>query len=64
MRDGYYCPILFYEVNAKVGACTPYQMFAKKNKLLSLPLKSIIAKAPFQKSGLDFNGEINHPSSG
>jgi hypothetical protein len=35
-----------------------------KQKLMSLPLKPIIAHGPFQQWGLEFIGEINPSSSG
>ena len=40
------------------------KIFAGKQKLLSLLLKSIAVNAPFQQWGLDFIGEINPSSSG
>jgi hypothetical protein len=35
-----------------------------EKKLLSFPLKPIIANGPFQQWGLEFIGEIHPPSSG
>jgi hypothetical protein len=64
LRAGYYWPTLFSDVFSTVRACNECQIFAGKQKLLSLPLKPITASGPFQKWGLDFIGEINPPSSG
>jgi hypothetical protein len=62
LRAGYYWPVLFSDVFSQVRACEPCQKFAGKHKLMSIPLKPIIAHGPFQQWGLDFIGEI-HPSS-
>ena len=64
LRDGYYWPSLFYDVYQQVRACIPCQKFAGRQKLVSLPLKSIAVNAPFQQWGLDFIREINPSSSG
>jgi hypothetical protein len=63
LRAGYYWPKLFSYVNIKVRACNPCQLFARKQKLPALPLVLVKTKAPFQKWGLDFIGEINPHSS-
>jgi hypothetical protein len=63
LRAGYYWPKLFSDVNAKVRACNPCQLFTGKQKLLALPLVPVKAEAPFQQWGLDFIGEINPHSS-
>ena len=47
LRAGYYWPSLFSDVYQQVRACIPCQKFAGKQKLLSLPLKSIAVNAPF-----------------
>jgi hypothetical protein len=60
---GYYWPRLFSDVNAKVRACNPCQLFAGKQKLPALPLVPVKVEAPFQQWGLDFIGEINPHSS-
>lgn len=60
----YYWPTLFVDVNVKVRSCIECEIFARKKKLLSLPLKPITTKEPFQQWGLDFIGEIHPPSSG
>ena len=64
LRAGYYWPSLFSDVYQQVRTCIPCQKFAGKQKLLSLPLKSIAVNAPFQQWGLDFIREINPSSSG
>jgi hypothetical protein len=64
LRAGYYCPTLFFDVFGIVRACSEFQMFAGKHKLLSLPLKTIKASSLFQQWGLDLIGEMNPPSSG
>jgi hypothetical protein len=51
------------DVNAKVRACNPCQLFAGKQKLPALPLVLVKAEAPFQQWGLEFIGEINPHSS-
>jgi hypothetical protein len=63
LRAGYYWPKLFLDVNTKVRACNPCQLFAGKQKLLALPLVPVKIDAPFQQWGLDFIGEINSHSS-
>jgi hypothetical protein len=63
MRVGYYWPKLFSDVNAKVRACNPCQLFVGKQKLSALPLVPVKTEAPFQQWGLDFIGEINPHSS-
>ena len=40
------------------------QKFLGNKKLQSFSLNPIAINAPFQQWGLDFIGEINHPSSG
>jgi hypothetical protein len=63
LRAGYYLPKLFSDVNAKVHACDPCQIFAGKQKLPALPLVPVKTEAPFQQWGLDFIGEIKPHSS-
>ena len=48
LRAGYYWPKIFSDVNAKVRACNPCQLFAGKQKLLVLPLVPVKTEAPFQ----------------
>jgi hypothetical protein len=48
LRAGYYWPKLFTDVNAKVRACNPFQLFSSKKKLPALPLILVKAKSPFQ----------------
>ena len=64
LRAGYYWPSLFLDVYQHVRACIPCQKFDGKQKLLPLPLNSIVVNAPFYQWGLDFIGEINPSSSG
>jgi hypothetical protein len=64
LRAGYYWPKLFLDVNAKVRACNPCQLFVGKHKLSILPLVPVKFEAPFQQWGLDFIGEINPHSIG
>jgi hypothetical protein len=59
LRERYYWPKLFSNVNAKVRACDPCQLFVGKQKLPELPLVPVKTKAPFQQWGLDFIGKIN-----
>jgi hypothetical protein len=49
LRESYYWPILFSDIFAQVRACEPCQKFVGKQKLISLPLKPIIAHGPFQQ---------------
>jgi hypothetical protein len=63
LREGYYWPKLFVNLNAKVRACNPCQMFSGKQKLPALPLILVKIEALFQQWGLDFIGEINPHSS-
>jgi len=63
MRAGYYWPKIFSDVNAKVRACNPCQLFVGKQKLPMLPLVPVKTEAPFQQWGLDFIGEIHPPYS-
>jgi hypothetical protein len=62
LRSGYYWLKLFTDVNTKVRACNPCQLFSGKQKLPALPLISTKTKALFQQWGLDFISEI-HPQS-
>ena len=64
LRAGYYWPTLFYDVFSFVKSCDKCQRFEGKQQLNSMPLKSILAKGPFQQWGLDFIREINSHSSG
>jgi hypothetical protein len=48
LRAGYYWNVLFSDIFSQVRACEPCQKFARKHKLMSLPLKPIIAHGPFQ----------------
>jgi hypothetical protein len=64
LRAGYYCPTLFYDVFTTVRECNECHKFARKHKLLSLPLNPITTSGPFQQWGSHFIGEINPPSSG
>jgi hypothetical protein len=64
LRAGYYWPTLFPDVCREIRACTKCQKFSGKQQLKSLPLKPIVASAPFQQWGLDFIREIHPPSSG
>jgi hypothetical protein len=63
LKAGCYWPKLFSNVNAKVRACNPCQLFAGKQKLTSLHLVPVKDEAPFQQWGLEFIGEINPHSS-
>jgi hypothetical protein len=63
LRAGYYWFVLFLDIFSQVRACESCQKFARKQKLMSLPLKPIIAHGTFQQWGLDFIEEINHSSS-
>jgi hypothetical protein len=62
LRAGYYWLKLFTDVNAKVRACNPCQLFSGRQKLPALPLVLVKTKAPFQQWALDFIGDI-HPQS-
>jgi hypothetical protein len=55
---------LFTDVCREVRDCIKCQTFSGKQQLKSLPLKPVVALAPFQQWGLDFIGEIHPPSSG
>jgi hypothetical protein len=48
LRARYYWPRLFPDVNAKVKACNPYQLFVGKQKIPALPLVPVKVEAPFQ----------------
>jgi hypothetical protein len=62
LRAGYYWPKIFTDVNAKVRACNPCQLFSGKQNILTLPLVPVKIEASFQQWVLDFIGEI-HPHS-
>jgi hypothetical protein len=47
LRVGYYWPKLFTDVNAKVRACNPCQLFAGKQKIPALPLVPVKTKLCF-----------------
>ena len=54
LRGGFYWPTLFLQVGAKGRGCVPFQMFAGKQKLTTLPLVPSIVSTPFSQWGLDF----------
>jgi hypothetical protein len=62
LGDGYFWPILFTDVCAKIRACVKCQNFSGKQQLKYFPLRLVMVYGPFQQWGLDFIGEI-HPSS-
>jgi hypothetical protein len=62
LRDGYYWPKLFTDVNTKLRTCILCQLFIGKHKVPALPLIPVKIEAPFQQWHLDFIGEI-HPHS-
>jgi hypothetical protein len=43
--------------------CLPYQLFARKHKLTTLPLNPMVVEEPFEQWGLYFIGEIKDNSS-
>jgi hypothetical protein len=47
LRDGYYWPKLFTDVNDKVRSCNPCQLFLRKKKILALALVPVKTKALF-----------------
>jgi hypothetical protein len=47
LRDGYYWPSLFADVNVEVRTCEKCQRFEGKKNLKSLPLKPVKVAAPF-----------------
>jgi hypothetical protein len=63
-RVGYYWPTLFSDVFSTIRDYNECQMFAGKQKLLSVPLKTINSSSLFQQWGLEFIGEINPCSNG
>jgi len=64
LRDGCSWPNIFVNTNALVRELSEYQIFARKHKILPLPLRPIKVEELFQSWGLDFIGEINPKSSG
>jgi hypothetical protein len=48
LRAGYYWPTIFSNVHQFVRKCDPCQFFTGKQKLVSLPLHSVVVEAPFQ----------------
>jgi hypothetical protein len=48
LRDGYYWPKLFTNVNAKVRAYNSFQLFSGKKNLHALPLILVKEETPFQ----------------
>jgi len=56
LRAGYYWPNIFTDVNAKVRACNPFQLFSGKQNIPALPLVPVKIETPFQQWGLDFIG--------
>ena len=63
LREGYYWPKLFTDVNARVRACNLCYLFAGKQNIPTLPLIPIKVEALFQQRGLDFIEEIHLQSS-
>lgn len=64
LRVGFYWPTIFADVFKAVSTCHQCHIFEERRKLLPLPLRLIVVKAPFQQWGLDFIGEIKLTSSG
>lgn len=62
LRAGFLWPTMFADVKKNVTSYHKCQILEGKRKLLTLPLKPISTKMPFQQWGLDFIGEI-HPAS-
>jgi hypothetical protein len=60
-KEGFYWPIIFFDVYKEVSICHECHIFDGKWKLLPLSLKAISVEAPFRKWGLSFIEEI-HPS--
>lgn len=63
LRASFYWLKLFSHVGEKVRSCIPCQIFAGKQRLVTLPLVTISVEAPFLQRGLDFIGEIIPSSS-
>jgi hypothetical protein len=47
LREGYYCPNHFSDINTKVRACNPFQLFIGKHKLPVMLLVPVKMEAPF-----------------
>jgi hypothetical protein len=62
LRDGYFWPILFIVVFAKIRACVKCQKFSGKQQIKYFPLKLVVVSGPFRQWGLEFIREI-HPNS-
>jgi hypothetical protein len=62
LRVGYYLPTVYFDVHNFVRSCQSCQLFAKKVKVVTLPLQPVIVEAPFQLWDLDFIGKF-HPNS-
>jgi hypothetical protein len=63
LREEFYWPKLFTDVNARVRACNSCQLFAGNKNIHALPLILVKVESPFQQWGLDFIGEIHLQSS-
>ena len=63
MKVDYYWLDVFKDAHAWVRKCKNYAIFARKEKLVALPLQPIQVDQPFMKWGLDYIGAINPPSS-
>jgi hypothetical protein len=63
LREGYYWPKLFSDINAKFKPYNPCQLFIGNHKIPTLPLVPVKTEVPFQQWGLYFIGQINPHSS-
>lgn len=63
MRVGYYWPNLFKDAHAWARKCKQCVLFARKERLVALPLHPILVDQPFLKLGIDFVAPINPNSN-
>jgi hypothetical protein len=47
LREGYYWPTIFSDVQKMVMGCQQFQLFSGKQKLAALPLHPMVVQAPF-----------------
>ena len=63
LRLGYYWPTLFKYAHAYARRCQIFQVNARRERRLALPLHLVMVQSPFEQWGLDVVGEINPNSS-
>ena len=62
LRAGYFWPTLFQDAHEYVKNCDACQRYARNDLRMELPLHVSFSLVPFERWGIDYNGEV-HPHS-